>query len=414
MALTMSREQKSLRRTFKKTDTMRIAVLNITGGGMSGGYRKYLHNVIPRMARHPDVEAILCTFPKSLNSQDWFDNLTNVEFAHCSRFQSLRYGLTYNLKHALEKFCPDVLFIPTSQYLQFRNIAVVNMVRNMEPFAYSGRNNPFSEKLRNYARRKIAYNAVRRSHRVIALSKYVKQFLVDNLNIPENKISVVNHGIYHDKSFNCVRPSAVPESWKGDFLFTAGSIRPARGLEDIIYALKHLVTGKSDVNLLIAGATNSNMLPYLKSLKAKIAEFGLLRKIIWAGSLNHEEMNWCYKNCRLFVMTSRVEALAMIALEAMSRDCICITADSSCLPEVFENAAVYYPTKNNRLLAETIRATLAWSDCQRNEMHELMRKRVSEFSSWDETVEKTVNELKLAVESHNHKETGAGDGLSRQ
>ena len=188
----------------------------------------------------------------------------------------------------------------------------------MEPFAYSGRNNPFSEKLRNYARRKIAYHAVRRSHRVIALSKYVKQFLVDNLNIPKNKISVVNHGIYHDKSFNCVRPSAVPESWKGDFLFTAGSIRPARGLEDIIYALKHLVTGKSDVNLLIAGATNSNMLPYLKSLKAKIAEFGLLRKIIWAGSLNHEEMNWCYKNCRLFVMTSRVEALAMIALEALS------------------------------------------------------------------------------------------------
>jgi len=98
----------------------------------------------------------------------------------------------------------------------------------------------------------------------------------------------------------------------------------------------------------------------------------------------------------------------MIVLEAMSRDCICIAADSSCLPEVFENAAVYYPPKNSRLLAETIQTTLAWSDRQRNEMYGLMRKRVAELPSWDETVEKTVNELKLAVERNNLKETGTG------
>jgi glycosyltransferase involved in cell wall biosynthesis len=279
----------------------------------------------------------------------------------------------------------------------------------MEPFAYSSKKNPLSEKLRNFVRRNIASNAVRRAHRVIALSNYVKQFLVDNLYIPENNIGIVHHGICHDKCFNDVRPLAVPESWKGDFLFTAGSIRPARGLEDIIYALKHLVTRKSDVNLLIAGATNPNMLPYLKSLKTKIAEFGLLRKIIWAGNLNHEQMNWCYKNCRLFVMTSRVEALGMIALEAMSRDCICIAADSSCLPEVFGNAAIYYPPKNSKLLAETIHATLAWSDRQQNEMYGSMRKRVAEFPSWDETVEKTLNELKLAVERNNLKETETSD-----
>jgi glycosyltransferase involved in cell wall biosynthesis len=393
---------------------MRIAVLNITGGGMSGGYRKYLQNVIPRMAKHPDVEAILCTFPKLLNGQDWFDTLTNVEFAHCSKFQLLHQGVGYNLKRVLEKFCPDVLFIPTGCYLQFKNIPVVNMVRNMEPFVYSGRKNPFSEKLRNFVRRKIASNAVRRSHRVIVLSHYVKQFLVDNLNIPENNISVILHGIRHDKHFKEVRPSVVPESWKGDFLFTAGSIRPARGLEDIIYALKHLDAEKFDINLLIAGAAHPNMLPYLKSVKGKVAELGLLRKIIWTDSLNNEEMNWCYKNCRLFVMTSREEALAMTALEAMSRDCICITANISCLPEVFGNAAVYYPPNNSKFLAEKIQTALAWSDRQRSEMHKLTRKRIAEFPSWDETVEMTVNELKLAVESHNHKETGADDGLSRQ
>lgn len=388
---------------------MKIAVLNITGGGMSGGYQKYLHNIIPRMAGHPDVEAILCTFPKSFNSLGWFDSLTNVEFAHSSPTQSLHNGIGHNLKQMLRRFRPDVLFIPTAQYLKFENIAVVNMVRNMEPFDYSGWKNPFSEKFRNIIRKKIASNAVRSSQRIIALSYYVKQFLVDKLGIPENKICVVYHGIQHNNSFNCVKPEVVPDNWKGNFLFTAGSIRPARGLEDIINALKHLNNENLDINLLIAGITVPNMLPYLKSLKAKIAEFGLQKKVIWSGGLNHEQMNWCYKNCQLFVMTSRVEALAMIACEAISRDRICISADSSVLPEVFNNAAVYYPAKNSRLLAKTIQTTLAWSDHQRNEMFGLMRKRALQFPSWDETVDKTVNELKFAFENNKLQKTDISD-----
>jgi len=378
---------------------MKIAVLNITGGGMSGGYQKYLHNIIPRMANHPGVEAILCTFPKSFNSQDWFDSLTNVEFAHSSLTQSLHNGIGYNLKQTLRRFRPDVLFIPTAQYLKFENIAVVNMVRNMEPFDYSGWKNPFSEKIRNLVRKKIASNAVRNSQRVIALSYYVKQFLIDKLRIPESKISVVYHGIQHDNSFNCIKPSVVPDNWKGNFLFTAGSIRPARGLEDIIHALKHLNNENLDINLLIAGATAPNMLSYQKSLKAKIAELGLQKKVIWSGGLNYEQMNWCYKNCQLFIMTSRVEALAMIACEAISRGSMCITADSTVLPEVFQNAAIYYPARNSKFLAKTIQTTLSWNNQQRNEIYELMRKRAAQFPSWEETVEQTVSELKLAIEN---------------
>ena len=99
----------------------------------------------------------------------------------------------------------------------------------------------------------------------------------------------------------------------------------------------------------------------------------------------------------------------MIACEAISRDRICITADSSVLPEVFRNAAVYYPAKNSRLLAKIIQTTLDWSDHQRNEMYGLMKKRAAEFPSWDETVDKTVNELKFAIENNKHQETDTSD-----
>ena len=48
---------------------MRVAIINLTGGGMSGGYRNYLCNVVPRLAAHDDVDALLCATSDSVDVQ---------------------------------------------------------------------------------------------------------------------------------------------------------------------------------------------------------------------------------------------------------------------------------------------------------------------------------------------------------
>jgi len=65
---------------------MRVAIINLTGGGMSEGYRKYLRNVLSRMARHNDVEAILCASPESIDVQSWVNSMPNVRFVSCKPF----------------------------------------------------------------------------------------------------------------------------------------------------------------------------------------------------------------------------------------------------------------------------------------------------------------------------------------
>jgi len=52
---------------------MKITIINLTGGGISGGYKKYLQNVIPKMAKDPTIEEILCVTPESIKLQDWLD-----------------------------------------------------------------------------------------------------------------------------------------------------------------------------------------------------------------------------------------------------------------------------------------------------------------------------------------------------
>ena len=73
-----------------------------------------------------------------------------------------------------------------------------------------------------------------------------------------------------------------------------------------------------------------------------------------AGNLSEKEMSWCYKNCKMFVMTSRVESFGIIAGEAMAHGYICISVDNPCLPEIFRVAAVYYLPRKGKLLAEAI------------------------------------------------------------
>jgi glycosyltransferase involved in cell wall biosynthesis len=376
---------------------MRIAILNLTAGGMSGGYKKYLHNIIPRVASNPAVEALLCASPPSLNVQAWFEPLSNVAFVNCKPFRFMHHSPDPELKHHLEKFSPDVIFVPLERYFRFNNIPVVNMLQNMEPLVTNIDGNPFKERVRQWFQAVDAKRAIKRSDRVIATSEFVRDFIEQYWKIQPERISIAYHGIDLPKNKG-QRPALIPKDWEGQFLFTAGSIRPARGLEDVLNALNHLFDKSLNTpGLVIAGETTSVMMKYKKKLEDWIKTHNLSSRVCWAGSLNENEMAWCYQNCRAFVMTSRAESFGFIAAEAMSHGCICISADNPCLPEIFGDAAIFYPPKDGKALADVIQAVLIWNNSQRKVMSERAKKRAAEFS-WDVCAEKTVAVLAKAVE----------------
>lgn len=381
---------------------MRIAIVNSTKGQISGGYHKYLKNVIPRIANHSCVEALFCASPKSWNIQSWFDSdaVPKATFMDCSTLSPFVCKPEKELGRRLKEFSPDVLFIPTERYFRFEEVPVVNMVQNMEPLTYSSRKNPFRCKSRNLCRKLMSRWALRKSDRVIAVSEFVKEFLVKNMGISSSKVCVVYHGISSNGTVNAVRPQTVPENRTKGFLFTAGSIRPARGLEDIIGALNSLVSENIDVNLVIAGNTEASMLSYRKRLEKDILKNNLSERVIWAGNLSETEMEWCYENCLLFVMTSRVESFGLVALEALSKGCICVVANNPCLPEVFSDVAIYYPPANEKTLAEEIQKVLNWDNYRQQEFAERAKKRAAAFS-WEKTIEKLVGEFAICRKFHN-------------
>lgn len=374
---------------------MKIAIVNLTRGGISGGYKKYLLNIIPRMANNVNVESILCASPANLQVQDWFEPYHNVKFVSCLP-SSLSGHNDLGLTQELEDFMPEVIFIPIERYLSFKKVPVVNMVQNMLPMVSISKNT-MHERLRNYIQRHIAKRAVKKSQRVIAISNYVKEYLSHEWGIPSNRIGLIYHGICVTAGKESKKADTIPKEWGTKYLFTAGSIDPYRGLEDIILAMKSLLTQGVKVRLVIAGDVRPTMLNYQNRLKDMIQKMNIASNVCWAGKLKEDEMLWCYQNCQAFIMSSRIEACPNIALEAMSHGCVTISANNPPLPEFFDDVAYYYEPYDGRSLAKSIHSVLTMMAKQKTYLSKKAVERASEFS-WDITVEKTLNELRKATE----------------
>lgn len=364
---------------------------------MCGGYRKYLKNVIPRFARHREIESLLCATPESLHIQKWFGQIKNVKFVNCQPFNPL-FQYDKKLIKYLDDFCPDVLFVPMERYFKYKSVPLVNMIQNMLPFV-SIKNNTLCERLRNYVQKIVAQDAVMRSDRVIAASGYVKNYLIGESDSSKERIGLVYFGVdaVGNNISNC--PVPVPGNWGNDFLFTTGSIDPYRGLEDIVFALKTLSSYGKNLKLIIAGEVRNSMASYKKKLERLINKCGLLNKIYWAGKLDNQQMSWCYQNCLMLIVSSRVEAMPNIALEAMAHGSIIVAADNPPFPELFRNSAVYYELFQEGSLAKKIQEVLSWDFNKRKEVSERAKSEAKRFS-WDITVDKTINELIIAMREH--------------
>jgi glycosyltransferase involved in cell wall biosynthesis len=370
---------------------MQVAVVNLTSGGMSGGYRKYLSRIVPLLQENPHVSRLdVFVPPQTLESldvrQEYLQAWPETDF--------LRRNIW--LKRRLQNLSPDVIFVPTSVWLDYK-LPTVIMVRNMEPLVVPFNGNSLSESIKNLARAFFAKRACQHADRIIAVSQYVQDFLTERWGIPEQKISLVYHGIDDPPSDSqCVRPELFKERKLDSFLFTAGSIRPARGLQDIIRALAILSRENLRLRLVVAGAPSSSSHSHFRAIKQLAERLGVAGQVIWAGRLSSFEMAWCYRHCEWFVVTSRAEACPNIVLEAMSHGCEIVSSCQPPMPEFLRDAALYYEPENADSLARSLQTALFSSDHERERRRKAAKVRAADFD-WNRTVSETTKQLTLAI-----------------
>lgn len=366
-------------------------MVNRTSGSLSGGYSKYLKELTPLLRSHDAVSELQVFVPEKAAF------LVSPRAAPVQTWAGRR-----ELVDALEAFSPDVVFVPTARLSPLPRIPSVCMVRNMEPLTVPFEGNSLQDKARNVGRWIAARQAVRSADRVIAVSDFVREFLVERWRVDQRKVGTVRHGV---EAATAVGDDSRPVSLArgvGDFLFTAGSIRPARGLDEAVLALADLRSRGVHQQLVVAGSADAGSRAYHTGLRRLVVEHGLEGAVHWLGNVTGPEMSWCFSHCAVFVSTTRAEACPNTVLEAMSHGCVSISPGTPPMPEFFGETAWYYPKGNLIMLANLMERAIGLSAQVRATMTGAAKARAREFT-WSRCADQTVAQLRQAY----------GDGGSR-
>lgn len=362
---------------------MRVALLTLTRGTVSGGYRKYLERLVPLLRERPEVERVDLFVPPQMAAPDMTPWPAN------DNMRGFR-----ELKKMVAALNPDVIFIPTATLVRVGRLPVVTMVHNMEPLEVPFDGNRLREGMKNILRATFARYACWRSDRVIAVSHHVRNWLNRHWDVPADKIGIINPGVDAPLAGELPVPESLASVAGTKFLFTAGSIRPARGLEDVIYALGDL---PEDVRLVIAGSVDRGAEHYRAQMDELARERRVESRIVWAGHLDRKGMSWAFRNARFFVMTSHAEACPNIVLEAMAEAAPTISTDKQPMPELLGDAAIYYRARDAAHLVQRLKDALSRPPEAFREMGEKARARTAPYD-WHNTARETVAELQRAID----------------
>ena len=179
--------------------------------------------------------------------------------------------------------------------------------------------------------------------KIIAVSKYEEQLLINDFAIDKGKISVIPNGISLGKYDN---RKAIPRE-SGVILFV-GRLEKYKGVQHIIETLP-LLDKHFCLEIVGEGRYKANLL----SLTRKM---GLNDRVEFYQELPQQELLNMYAKAGVFVLLSRQEAFSIVIAEALASKTPCIVANTSALTEWVDNKNCFgidYPI-NNAELAELI------------------------------------------------------------
>jgi glycosyltransferase involved in cell wall biosynthesis len=252
----------------------------------------------------------------------------------------------------------------------------------------------------------VVWIAVKRAVKIITPSKFWQEELVKRYNLPKNKIVVTYEGVdeslkFEAQSSKSVHGESVQDESerilegykiKKPFVVYTGSLYPHKNVERLVMALKRLNDlNHLNISLVVVCARNI----FYERFKKKIEQMKAEKFVNLAGFVPDEELSAIYKEAEAFVFPSLWEGFGLPGLEAMALGLPVVAAKASCLPEVYEEAALYFNPLDIDDMAEKILMVIR--DKERREM--LIKKGFEQVKkySWEKMARETLEVYKRGL-----------------
>jgi glycosyltransferase involved in cell wall biosynthesis len=226
---------------------------------------------------------------------------------------------------------------------------------------------------------------VRRSDHIICISESTKRDLLriyPDINVP---VSVVHHGVGPEFNPEYDAPPGLPPR----YIIHVGHRGGYKDALTLYRAFARIRAAFPDIDLLLVGGG-----PISRAEGQAITRLGLNDRI-HQRSLGEHEVAQAYANAELMVLPSRYEGFGLPVVEAMACGVPTILCNSSSLPEVGGEAALYFEIGDDARLAELISDVLTDNDV-RHDLVTKSLKRATEFT-WQRTAARTAEVYRRVV-----------------
>lgn len=244
---------------------------------------------------------------------------------------------------------------------------------------------PLLYKIKYFGYRMVIGLGLRRAKKVITVSECTKKELVNFFKIKPEKIAVTYEacdGVEYGQLKMPEKKNLAKFGITKPYLLYVGNAYPHKNLEGLLKIFPKL---NLDCQLVLVGREDY----FYKRMKEEIRGTAMEKSVVFTDFVSEAILADLYRNARLYVFPSFVEGFGLPGLEAMSYGLPLAASNSSCLPEIYGDAAIYFDPKNEQGMIEQIRFT--WTDePTREKLIKLGLEQVKKYN-WRSLAEETLN-----------------------
>ncbi len=197
--------------------------------------------------------------------------------------------------------------------------------------------------------------SVKKAKHIITPSQWTKNQLAKKYPQAKDKTSVIYEGV--DRAIKKIKDRSLFKkisqeySLPQSFLLYVGSLYPHKNIDALLGGVKILdQTGKGITLVIVSGRD-----VFLKRTQKKINRLGLEKRVKVLHKISNKKLSILYSNALALVFPSFLEGFGLPGLEAMACDCPVIASNSSCLPEIYGQAAEYFNPHQPKQIADKIK-----------------------------------------------------------
>jgi glycosyltransferase involved in cell wall biosynthesis len=224
---------------------------------------------------------------------------------------------------------------------------------------------------------------------VIAVSEATARDVVHLLDVPEDRVAVVPHGV--DPRFRPVDPRVVDEVRRrhglpSEYLLFVGGMDFKKNVARLVagYALARR-SGRLPHVLALAGPLQQEGNPFFDAAREQAQTMGVTGHVVWLGYVPEEDLPALYGGARALVFPSIMEGFGLPVLEAAACGASVVTSDGSAMGEVAGDAAVFVDPWDPPSIADGILQALG----RERTPAEASARRAAAYT-WERTAARTI------------------------